>query len=252
MSFETVMPLPLRSMLKAVMMCALVPKPMVAAIGWPASMWAPSSSPEITRSSRIFQFACASSVTSSPSSSKKPFSLAMTRGAQSVSLMKPNFSSVFSGLSAAAVRDGSASVAAMRPRPRAAVRRNARRAISERNELGFIFRYVMYVLVGVFGDVGNGFGGKLEQVVTKHASAQDKIQAGRIGAKTAGAHELQRPRRLVAGRFIGVVVMKHEKVADLTRDAVAAVEIAGESAQENCRRHTHVFRPRQRGGDLWE
>ena len=48
------MPLPFKSMLKAVIMSALVPKPMVAAIGWPASMCAPSSSPEITRSSRIF------------------------------------------------------------------------------------------------------------------------------------------------------------------------------------------------------
>ena len=31
---------------------------MVAASGWPASMWAPSSSPVITRSSSTFQFAC--------------------------------------------------------------------------------------------------------------------------------------------------------------------------------------------------
>ena len=38
MSLETVMPLPFRSMLKAVMMGALVPNPMVAPSGWPASM----------------------------------------------------------------------------------------------------------------------------------------------------------------------------------------------------------------------
>ncbi len=57
------MPLPLRSMENGVMTCALVPKPMVAPIGWPASMCAPSSSPVITRSSSTFQLACASSVT---------------------------------------------------------------------------------------------------------------------------------------------------------------------------------------------
>ena len=62
-SLETVMALPLRSIENGVMMCALVPKPIVAAIGWPASMWAPSSSPVMTRSSSTFQLACASSVT---------------------------------------------------------------------------------------------------------------------------------------------------------------------------------------------
>ncbi len=69
-SLETVMPLPFRSIENGVMICALVPKPMVAASGWPASMCAPSSSPVITRSSSTFQLACASSVTKSPSSSK--------------------------------------------------------------------------------------------------------------------------------------------------------------------------------------
>ena len=62
---------------------------------------------EITRSSRIFQFACASSVTKRPSSSKKPSSCAITSGAQSVSLMKPSFSSSFSG-SGASPRAGAA------------------------------------------------------------------------------------------------------------------------------------------------
>ena len=39
-----------------------------------------------------FQLACASISTIKPSSSKKPFSFAITSGAQSVSLMKPNLS----------------------------------------------------------------------------------------------------------------------------------------------------------------
>ena len=69
-ALDTVMPLPLRSMLKAVTMSALVPKPMVAPSGWPASMCAPSSWPSMTRSSSTFQLACASSVTFRPSSSK--------------------------------------------------------------------------------------------------------------------------------------------------------------------------------------
>ena len=43
-----------------------------------------------------FQFGWAITSTWRPSSSKKPFSLAITIGAQSVSLMKPNFSSSFS------------------------------------------------------------------------------------------------------------------------------------------------------------
>ena len=64
------MALPLRSIENGVMMCALVPKPMVAPSGWPASMCAPSSSPVITRSSSTFQLACGSSVTIRPSSSK--------------------------------------------------------------------------------------------------------------------------------------------------------------------------------------
>ncbi|MNW05576.1 hypothetical protein D3C71_2018400 [compost metagenome] len=68
------MALPLRSMEKAVTTSALVPKPMVAPSGWPASMCAPSSSPVITRSSSTFQLAWASRLTYSPSSSKKPFS----------------------------------------------------------------------------------------------------------------------------------------------------------------------------------
>ncbi|MNJ54905.1 hypothetical protein D3C77_503670 [compost metagenome] len=59
----TVMALPLRSMANAVTSSAWVPMPMWAARGWPASIWAPSSSPSITRSSRIFQFAWASRVT---------------------------------------------------------------------------------------------------------------------------------------------------------------------------------------------
>ena len=50
----------------------------------------------MTRSSKTFQFDCASISTFRPSSSKKPFSLAITRGAQSVNLIKPNFKSVFS------------------------------------------------------------------------------------------------------------------------------------------------------------
>ena len=45
------MALPFRSMLNAVTTSALVPKPMVAPSGWPASMCAPSSSPVMTRSS---------------------------------------------------------------------------------------------------------------------------------------------------------------------------------------------------------
>ncbi|MNU10405.1 hypothetical protein D3C72_2575320 [compost metagenome] len=57
------MALPLRSMVKAVTTSALVPKPMVAPIGWPESMCAPSSSPSITRSSSTFQLAWASRVT---------------------------------------------------------------------------------------------------------------------------------------------------------------------------------------------
>lgn len=69
-SLETVMPLPFKSMLNGVITFAFVPMPMVAAIGWPASMCAPASSPLMTRSSNIFQFACASSETKSPSSSK--------------------------------------------------------------------------------------------------------------------------------------------------------------------------------------
>ena len=61
---------------------AWVPKPMVAPIAWPASMCAPSSSPSITRSSSTFQLACASTVTNRPSSSKKPFSWAMSDAAR--------------------------------------------------------------------------------------------------------------------------------------------------------------------------
>ena len=72
-------------------------------MGWPANIWAPSSSPDITLSNKIFQFACASSLTSSPSSSKNSFSFAITKGAQSVSLMKPNISSSFSTSSSSAV-----------------------------------------------------------------------------------------------------------------------------------------------------
>gem|GEM_PF-5190770 len=45
-SFETVMPLPFRSMLNAVMVAVGgAPRPRVAAIGMPASMCAPSSAP---------------------------------------------------------------------------------------------------------------------------------------------------------------------------------------------------------------
>ena len=73
-SLETVMALPLRSMLKPVTTSAFVPMPIVAPSGWPASMCAPSSSPVITRSRMTFQLACGSSVTYRPSSSKKPFS----------------------------------------------------------------------------------------------------------------------------------------------------------------------------------
>ena len=62
-ALDTVMPLPLRSIENGVMMCALVPIPMVAPSGWPASMWAPSSVPEITPSSSTFQFACGTTVT---------------------------------------------------------------------------------------------------------------------------------------------------------------------------------------------
>jgi hypothetical protein len=56
-AFETVMAFPFRSMLSGVTIAASVPKPMVAAKGWPASMWAPSSWPSITRSSSTFQLA---------------------------------------------------------------------------------------------------------------------------------------------------------------------------------------------------
>jgi hypothetical protein len=99
-AFETVTALPFKSRLMGVTTSALVPTPMVAAIGWPASMCASSSSPAMTRSSSIFQLACASRVTNKPSSSKKPCSLAITSGAQSVSLMKPSSRSSFSGVSA--------------------------------------------------------------------------------------------------------------------------------------------------------
>ena len=40
------------------MIWALVPMPIVAASGWPASMCAPSSSPPMTPSSSTFQLAC--------------------------------------------------------------------------------------------------------------------------------------------------------------------------------------------------
>ena len=69
-ALETVMALPFRSMLKAVMMSAFVPMPIVAPSGWPASMCEASSSPVITRSSTTFQLAWGSSVTYRPSSSK--------------------------------------------------------------------------------------------------------------------------------------------------------------------------------------
>ncbi len=101
-SFETVVALPFRSMLNALTTSAFVPNPMVAPMGWPASRCAPSSSPVMSRSRITFQFACGSSVTYSPSSSKKPFSYAMASGAMSVSLMKPIFSCSFSSFRLAA------------------------------------------------------------------------------------------------------------------------------------------------------
>src|SRR5512138_2137143 len=64
-------------------------------------MCAPSNSPVMTRSRTTFQFACGSSVTYSPSSSKKPFSYAIASGAMSVSLMNPSLSSSFSSSSSA-------------------------------------------------------------------------------------------------------------------------------------------------------
>ena len=74
----------------------LVPKPMVAAIGCPESICAPSSSPVMTLSRSCFQLGWAITSTERPSASKKPVSLAITMGAQSVSLMKPNFNESFS------------------------------------------------------------------------------------------------------------------------------------------------------------
>jgi hypothetical protein len=75
-------------------------------------MCAPSSSPEMTRSSSTFQLACASTWTNRPSSSKKPLSWATSTGAQSVSLMKPNLSWSFSSFDCAKAPDGKAAFTA--------------------------------------------------------------------------------------------------------------------------------------------
>ena len=70
--------------------------PKEAANGIPASMCAPSSNPKHTLSRILAQDGSRDRVARKPKSLKKPFSRAITKGAQSVSGMKPNETSSFS------------------------------------------------------------------------------------------------------------------------------------------------------------
>ena len=93
-----VMALPLRLSTKALITGTegLLPAPMVMLRGIPATIWAASRRPVATPWASAFQLGSRCRITSSnPSSAKKPFSLAIIIGAQSVRGIKPMVGLVF-------------------------------------------------------------------------------------------------------------------------------------------------------------
>ena len=66
--------------------------------------------------------------------------------------------------------------------------------------------------------------GLLENVLAEDAPAQSNVQLRRVPAKAAHAYQVERPRRLVHRRLIGVVAVEDAEVRHGAEPAVAEIQ----------------------------